>query len=799
MPSRDSASSRSAFRMTPAARAELTRAGLSRRSFLSSAGVLLVGFSYGDLATPLGLVPGVALAQAPQAGPDRRSLVDSWIAIAVDGSVMAYTGKCELGQGLFTAQTQLVAEELGVAVSRVRLIMCDTPTTPDQGTTSGAQSHPANFNHINLAQAAATARVALMRMGATRLGVPVDDVTVADGTVRAKGDPTRRVGFAELLGGRRFEIPIDTAIARKPHSEWTVLGTPVPRLDLPDVVTARLEYVHNVRVPGMLHGAVVRPPTVRATLGAVDEGSVSSMPGFVKVVTKKNFVGVVAEKPWQALQIARALKVTWNPGPPLPAQQTYYDYVRTRPTQDTVWVDSGDVDATLRGAAATLKSTYFYPYQMHASIASSCAVADVRGETVTIYTATQSVYGLRNNLAMVLALKPENIHVVFRRGSGCYGLNGVDAVSFDAALLSQAAGKPVRVQLQRQDEMAWENYGTPFVIDQRVGLDRTGTIVAWDYESWMVSRGGRIGGGNPGNVVTGVLVGFNPPAFVARGATPATAPFNDQNHMPAYVTGCVGGKCDGKGTIASERAVARRVESEFFTGPLRAPSQLQNTFAHESFMDEIAAHVGADPVAFRVKHLREQRVIDVVTAAATRAQWQSRPSPMPGNRRTGVARGRGIATVAMEAGVYTNGWIAMTADVEVNQDTGVIVVKRLVIAHDCGPISNPDGLRNQIEGAALQGMSRALVEEVRWDAQQITSVDWRSYPILSMGAPLPTIDIVLLDRPGEAATGAGETASAPIAAAIGNAVFDATGVRLREVPFTPQRVKQALMSRTNRA
>jgi nicotinate dehydrogenase subunit B len=295
--------------------------------------------------------------------------------------------------------------------------------------------------------------------------------------------------------------------------------------------------------------------------------------------------------------------------------------------------------------------------------------------------------------------------------------------------------------------------------------------------------------------VTGVLVGFQPPAFVPRPAARADQPFNDQNHAPSYVRGCAGGACDGKGTVTSARAIARRLESPFFTGPLRAPSQLQNTFAHESFMDEIAAHVKADPVAYRLRHLQDPRLIDVVKAAAGAARWQVRPAPRPDAPRAGIVGGRGFACAAMEAGIQTNGWIAMVADVEVNQASGVVLVSRLFIAHDCGQISNPDGLRNQLEGAALQGMSRALVEAVTWDAEKVTSVDWRSYPILSLGSEMPTIEIVLIDRPGEPATGAGETGSLVIAAAIGNAVFDATGARLREVPFTPERVKQALAAR----
>ncbi len=777
---------------TPDASAALERSGFSRRRFLKGSGALIVGFGAVGLADTLGLAPGLGSAQTAQ---DRRARLDSWIAIAANGAVTAYTGKCELGQGLFTAQAQLVAEELSVPLARVTLIQCDTSVTPDQGGTSGAQSHPTNFRQANLALAAATAREAIVQLAARRLGVPADQLTASDGVVRVKADGSRSVTYGDLVGGKRFELPLNPSAKRKPASEWTVLGKPVRRLDLPDLVTARVEFVHNVRVPGMLHGRVVRPPSVGATLVGIDEKSVAAMPGFVKAVVKKDFVGVVAEKPWQAQQIAARLTVTWKPGPALPSQASYYDHMRTQPSQDTVWVDSGDIEPTLARAATVMRSTFLHPYQMHGSLASSCAVVDVQGGQATIWAATQNVFALRSTMAMMLGVTPEAVRVAFRRGSGCYGLNGVDAAAFDAALLSQAVGKPVRVQLTRKDEMAWENYGTPFVIDQRVGLDDKGTIIAWDTVSWTASRGGRVGAATPGNVVTGFLTGFQPAAFAPRGPAPATAPFNDQNSAPAYVTGCVGGTCDGKGTVASERAIVHRIWSPFFTGPLRAPSQLQNTFAHESFMDDLAAKVNADPVAYRLRHLRDPRLIDCVNAAAKAATWTTRPATRPARRRTGVVTGRGFASVAMEAGTPTNGWVAMVADIEVNQDSGNVVVKRLYIAHDCGPVSNPDGLRNQLEGAALQGMSRALREEVTWDHEKITTADWRTYPSLSLGNEMPVIETVLLNRPDQPATGAGETTTALIAAAIGNAIFDATGTRLRQLPFTSVRVKAALAAR----
>jgi CO/xanthine dehydrogenase Mo-binding subunit len=536
----------------------------------------------------------------------------------------------------------------------------------------------------------------------------------------------------------------------------------------------------------------VRPPAVGASLVSVDESSIKDLPGIVKVVTRRNYVGVVAEKPWQAIQAAQRLRVNWTPGTGLPDQGKYYDFMRTQPSRDTLVVDSGDVDARLASAAQRLRATYLYPFQMHGSIGSSCAVADVQDGKTTIWAASQNVYALRGSSATLLGVQPETVHVVFTRGSGCYGINGADAVAFDAALLSQAVGRPVRVQLSRKDEMAWENYGLAFVMDQEVGLDAQGNIVAWDYEGWSASRGGRPGA-RPGNVASGFHMGFEPAPFQPRTPSPAPTEFvGDNNTAPSYVIGQVGDAAGGAGRVASERVLSHRVDSPFFNGPLRAPEQLQNTFAHESFIEEIAAHVKADPVAYRLRHLSDQRLIDVVQAAAKRFGWESRPSPRQGNRRTGVAPGRGFACVARDGG---NGWMAMAADVDVNQDTGQVLVKRLVVACDAGPISNPDGIRNQLEGAALHGISRTLAEEVTWDDQKVTAVDWQTYRTLSVGTAMPTVETVLMDRPDVPATGAGETSITGVAAAIGNAVFDATGVRIRQVPFTPERVKAALGAR----
>jgi len=775
--------------LTPDARVALGRAGFSRRSFLKGSGAIVVAFS------SAGLADGLTDMFAQGFNGTGSTQLDAWIAIGRDGIVTAYTGKCDFGQGLYTAQMQLVAEEVCVPLSRVRLIQCDTSVTPDQGTTSGQQSHPTNFNHTNLALAGATARQALIRLASDKIGAPASDLVARDGVVALKSDASRSLAYGDLIGGQRFNLQLDRAAARKHPREWTVLGTPVPRVDMRDMVTGQFEFVHNVKVAGMLHGRVVRPPEVGATVGSVDEGSIRDLPGVVKVVVKGNFVGVVAQKPWQAMQAAERLKVTWNRGTGLQPHADLYGTLRRQPARDTLLVDSGDVDANLKAATTVLRSTYLHPYQMHGSMGSSCAVADVQADKATIWSATQSAYPTRNTSAMLLGLKPESIRVIYVRGAGCYGINGADTVSYDAALLSQAVGKPVRVQLSRKDEMAWENYGNAFVIDQRVALDASGNISVWDYEAWSAARGGRPGYNTPGNVVTGVLVGSNPAPFAPR--TPAPAPDtplnNGSNTAPSYIAGRVRDSANGAGVIRSERVLSHRVLSPFFTGPLRAPERLQNTFAHECFMDEVATHVKADPVEYRLKHLSHARLSAAVRAAAKAANWERRPSPRPGRAGGGKVTGRGIACVCYEG---DNGYVAMVADVTVDQNTGQIQVTRLVVAQDCGPISNPDGMRNQIEGGALQGISRALGEEVTWDDRKITSVDWRSYHSLTLGIAPPAMEIVLLNQTDEEACGSGETSITVVAPAIGNAVFDATGVRLRQVPFTPERVLAAIRART---
>jgi nicotinate dehydrogenase subunit B len=772
--------------------------GASRREFLRSAGVLIVGFSMagenGKLAAQNPINP-TGLVDATQ--------VDSWITIGADESITVYSGKIEFGQGFSTVQTQLVAEELFVPLNRIKVVFGDTGFTPDQGITSGSQSTVTEFKPGGLRQALDTARDALFQLASQQLNVPTSELTVQDGVFSVKGkDPTLKVSYGQLLQGQRFNLTLNSRTVPKDPSQYTVLGTSVPRIDLAAKATGQFQYVQHVRLPGMLHGKVVRPPAIGATVINVDRRSIANLPGNIQVVVKNDFIGVVADTEWHAIQAAKALVVTWSAGATLPDQNTLYTWMQQRPSADSFTVNSGDTDQTLTQAVRKVTAQYLHPFQMHGALASSCAVADVRGgsgssATARIWSATQGVYPQRDSVALVLGIPPANVRVTFVEGSGCYGCNGNDMVSFDAALLSQAMGQPVRVQYSRKDEMAaGESYGPAYVVNLIAGVDRNGQIIVWTREAWTLTKGDRPNATTPGNIISGALAGFPTPPLVLSAAPPPTAFSNNVNAAANYVNGVVArNPPGGTGTVASQQVLTHTIASPFFTAPLRSPDRLQNTFANESFMDEVAATMAADPVQYRLRHLSDPRLIAVLNAAAKAANWDPRPSPNSGNARTGVVTGRGVSCVLYEG---NNGYSAMVAEVSVDQATGEITVTRIVTSQDSGPVSNPDGLRNQMEGGSLQGMSRALHEEVTWnaDSSAITSIDWKTYPVFPFGGPLPVIETVLLNPLNVPQLGAGECTITIAASAIGNAVFDATGARLRQIPFTPARVLAALAARS---
>src|SRR5438034_2188574 len=592
----------------------------SRRDFLKTAGVMMIGFGVG-VAT--------AGAQNPlnPSGNVDASQLDSWVAVGADGSITVFAGKAELGTGMRTLQIQLAAEELSVPVDSITLVMCRSGITPNQGLTVGSLSTMTQFGTNGLRVALDTARDTLYQLASLWLDVPVSQLVLRDGVFSISGDPTSRVSYGELVQGRRFNLPVNRMAVPNDPSTWKVLGQSVPRVDIPAKAKGTFQYVQKVRVPGMLHGRVVRPPALGAHVQSIDNGVVSGLPGNPRVVQINDFVGVVADTEWNAINAARALAsgITWSAGDPLPAQTGLYTYMTQQPSRNSLSVNSGDVDQVMASAAKTMTAQYRYPYQMHGALASSCAVVDVRGGTgqtaaVKVWSATQGVYNMRTVLSNLLRIPAANIEVIFVEGSGCYGHNGADPVTHGHALAPAAVGRPVRVQYSRRDEMTGgEHYGHPMVSNEKVGLDASGRIIAWDYENiWMQRGEGAATGNAPGNGIPGALAGF-PTAQVIPTTTPPNNPTaynNFSNAVPSYVTGSVNGVRSGTGIVASQRVLNRAVASPLWTAWLRSPDRLQNTFAHESFMDEIAASLRMDPVQYRLRHLSDQRFINVVNTVA---------------------------------------------------------------------------------------------------------------------------------------------------------------------------------------
>jgi len=767
----------------------------SRRDFLKTAGVMMIGFGFGA---------ATADAQSPinPSGNVDATQVDNWVAIGADESITVFAGKAELGTGMRTLQMQLAAEELSVPLNRVTLVLCRSGITPNQGLTVGSFSTMTQFGTNGLRVAVDTARDALYQLASLWFGVDVSQLVLKDGVFSVSGDPTSTVSYGELVQGRRFNLPVNRMAVPNDPSTWKVLGQSVPRVDIPAKAKGTFQYVQKVRVPRMLHGRVVRPPALGARVQNIDSNVVNGLPGSPRVVQVNDFVGVVADTEWHAIKAAEALAsgITWSAGDTLPAQTDLYTYMTQQPSRNSLAVNTGDVDQVMASAAKTMTAQYRYPYQMHGALASSCAVADVRGATgqtatVKVWSATQGVYNMRTILSNLLQIPAANIEVAFVEGSGCYGHNGADPVTQDAALLSQAVGKPVRVQYSRSDEMInGEHYGHPMVSNEKIGLDANGTIIAWDYENTLMQRGeGAAIGSAPGNGIPGYLAGF-PTAQVIPSTTPPNNPTaynNGSNAVPSYVSGTVNGVSSGTGTIPSQRVLNRVVASPLWTAWLRSPDRLQHTFAHESFMDEIAASLQADPVQYRLRHLSDPRFINVVSTVAQKALWDTRPSPKADNpilrlfSGTRVVTGRGFSCVLYEG---NDGYCATVAEVFVDEMTGVIKVTKVTAGIDTGPVINPNGLRNQMEGQVIQGISRTIYEEVKFDraSSSITSKDWVSYPVLKFGETIPEIVTVLINNLNAPVTGAGETTITTIAAAIGNAIYDATGVRLRQIPFTPE-------------
>ena len=730
--------------------------GISRRDALLGSGALVVGFS---LAGPL----ADALAQGPSK-PLALTEVDSFLAIDKAGKVTVYSGKVDLGTGVSTALRQIVAEELDVPIARVELIEGDTALTPDQGTTWGSLS--IQVGGMQLRQAAAAARQALLAEAAKKLGT--SELTVADGVISGGG---KKVGYGELIGGKSFALTLDPKqpVKEKAPAEYKIVGKPQPRVDIPDKVTGRFTYMQDFAVPGMLHGRVVRPPAIGATLQSVDDTALKGIPGIVKVVREGNFLGVVASNEWDAIRGATALKTSWSKSETLPEQAKLWEHVRaTKVVQDQVTGNTGDTAAAMAKEGAKLvKATYDFTIHTHGSIGPSCAIAEFKDGALTSWSASQATHNLRKQLAQMFALPVEKVRCIYLEGAGCYGRNGHEDAAADAALLAKAVGKPVRVQWSRADEHGWDPKGPPTLIDMRASMDAEGNVTAWEGDFYM-----------PQQTPNGFFVPLVAATLAGLPAADHIAPGN------VFQNSAIGYK------FPNIKTVCKRLETTPFRPSwIRTPGRMQNTYANESFVDELAAAAKTDPLEFRRKYLDDKRGLELLDRLAALAKWEKRPSPQP-SASGSLAKGRGISYVKYE---LVRTYIGAVAEVEVERASGVIRVMKFYVAHDCGQIINPDGLKNQIEGNVIQTVSRTLLEEVKFDRAQVTSLDWESYPILKF-PQVPEIVIELIDRPSEKPWGAGEPSAAVIPSAIANAVFDATGVRLRSIPYTPAKVKAAMQA-----
>jgi nicotinate dehydrogenase subunit B len=742
----------------------------TRRNFLKTTSGLIVTFTLAE-----GILPAVGQKTAPTKTVALDD-VDAFLAIGADGRVTLYTGKVDLGTGIRTALAQIAAEELDVPFDQLTITQGDTALTPDQGPTWG--SFTIQNGGMQIRRAAATARKGLLELAANRLGVAAGALSIDNGTIKGNG---RSVSYAELIGGRTFSLKLDKDAPVKDPAAYAIVGKSVPRTDIPAKVTARFTYMQDFRVDGMLHGRVIRPLALGADLESIDASSVTKTPGVVKVVRERNFLGVIATTEWGAIQAARELKATWSNWAGLPEQAQLWDYVRaSKRSKDDVGSNAGSSATALDNAPKRVAATYDFAIQTHGSIGPSCAVVEIKDEKVTCWSASQAPHRLRRQLAAMLTLPLNNVHCLYVEGAGCYGRNGHEDAAADAALLSRAVdGRPVRVQWMRADEHGWDPKCPPVLVDLRAGLDEAGKVLAWDSEFFVPKDGVA-----PVPLLAAMLAGLPP--------VPAAEEFLGNNETGATVNALVL-NANTRNTaipysIPNVKTLSHLLDdTPFRSSWLRAPGRMQNTFANECFMDELAATAGVDPLEFRLKYLSDARGVELMRRLAAIANWQQRPSPR-NNTNGDIVTGRGICYIKYE---LMRTYVGAVAEVEVNRKTGEIAIQRFYVAHDCGQIINPDGLMNQIEGNVIQSISRTLKEEIQFDRSGVTSLHWATYPILTF-AEVPEVVIELIDRPTEPPWGAGEPASAVVPSAIANAVFDAVGVRLRSVPFTPAKVRAAI-------
>ncbi len=757
---------------------------LSRRALLQSAGLLLV------------MGPRAAAQSAgPYPDPNYRQL-DSWIVIHQNNTATFYVGKTDCGQGTGTAFRQMMSDELDLPYERTNLIMGSTDTTVDQGGSGGSDA--IQTDGWPMRRVAAEARRVLLEMAAQRWNVPASTLAVAEGVITVKTNPAQRITYGELIGGRRFNVTLTgnnvnatTGAAKvKPVQELKMVGQSPQRYDIPPKVDGSLKWAVDMKLPGMVHARNVKPPVAGAKLVSIDEASVRELPGLVKVVSKGNYVAVVCEREEQAIQAARKLKATWQKPAtaPFPSSENLFRYMReAKPTSAAPPTVVGDVEAALRDAAKRVEADYEVPFQGHTAFGPAHAMADPSNGQLTIYSNDMKSYGMRNGVAAFLKIPREQVRVVWMEGPQGFGRTAADDAGFEAAYLVKEIGRPVRVQWMRDEETAWDTKGPAFTFQLRGGLDAQGKLVAFDYVSQAADYN-HVGYNEADSVLIAQLMGVR--------RTPARGSGDEPDEMYA---------------IPHRRMVSQVVslpliwETPLRTGNLRDPNGPQVTFAAESFIDELAVAAGADPVEFRLQMLtasteedsgfKRARSIACVKAAAQAYGWKPRPAGQSRTAKGDILTGRGIAysfrsqTVAAEI-----------AEVEVNRRTGRVWVKRLVCAHDCGLVINPEGTRRTVEAAMLHSLSRALHEEVTFDTEKVTSVDWVTHPSLTHADTPAQIDVVMVNgdpnpaRPDLPHYGAGETACKPLLAAVGNAIFDATGVRLRRVPFRPARVLAALQA-----
>ncbi|MDE2473915.1 MAG: xanthine dehydrogenase family protein molybdopterin-binding subunit [Alphaproteobacteria bacterium] len=736
---------------------------IARREFLKTGGALVVGFA---------LIPYAALGQTAAAGKSLAAdQVDSFLVIGRDGGVTLYSGKVDIGTGTRAAYRQIVAEELDVPVQRIAMIEGDTALCPDQGGTGGSTGIVNGGMQIR--QAAATARQALLALASTRLSVGSGDLRVSDGVVRSADG--RSIGYGELIPasagtGSHFDVELNAKAPLKNPDTYQYVGQPLARPDLPAKMTGRHAYMQDFRIPGMLHARVIRPHAVGATLTNVDEGSIAGIPG-ARVIRIKNFVAVVAGHEWDAIRAARALKLQWTGGGGLPGSERVHAAIRTTEVaRDEQLIRTGDTDTALRNAARKFTASYEWPAQSHASMGPSCAVADYRPGSLTVWSSSQGTHGLRRNLARDLGIPAEQVRVVYMDGAGSYGGNGSDDAAADAALISRALQQPVRVQWMREDEHAYDPKGPPQLLDLKAALDANGNIAAWETEAWLPE--------NTPNLRSRPLL-----AFLAAGIPQPVGQSVAQvqgNAYPSY-------------DLPNMTATVHWLKTTpLRPSNLRAPGKPGNSYAVECFIDELAAAAKRDPLEFRLAHLKDQTGIAILKRIAERMNWQARPSPNPARSRGAESLGRGVAYVHYK---HTDNRLGLGIEVAVNRNTGTIRVTRAVCVYEAGLMINPDAVRAQVEGNILQAISRTLHEEVQFDQNGVTSTDWRSYPILTF-PEVPALEVELIGSVHDKPLGAGEAASAPVPAAVGNAVFDAIGVRLRKAPLTATRVRDGLAGQT---